>query len=231
MPPLVRWSDVVREAVGDVAALVFPVECAGCGAGDVSLCAVCDRALFPDPVTRTIAGVPVRSALRFGGTAARVIRTMKEDGRTSLAGPLGRALAEVVDSMGIDEKSGIRFVPVPSSRAAFRRRGFRPVETIMRRARLPVTRAIVPTRTLLDQRGLGVSERAANLARAFAARPVADARVIVVDDVVTTGATLAEAVRALRQAGAEVCGGVVVADTPRRSVFADGEAGRSAIGA
>jgi predicted amidophosphoribosyltransferase len=76
---------------------------------------------------------------------------------------------------------------------------------------------LAPTRSVADQAGLDTSGRARNLAGALAARRCADGlRVVVVDDVVTTGATLAEATRALRAAGAEVLGAAVVAATVRR---------------
>jgi predicted amidophosphoribosyltransferase len=69
-----------------------------------------------------------------------------------------------------------------------------------------------------DSAGLRIDERRANLAGAMAARPAPNAcgPVVVVDDIVTTGATLAEAIRALRCAGWPVTGAAVVAATPRR---------------
>lgn len=70
---------------------------------------------------------------------------------------------------------------------------------------------------MADQSGLNVAQRAANLAGALAVRrPVAGLEVVVVDDVMTTGATLVEAARALRAGGAQVRGAAVVAATRRR---------------
>jgi predicted amidophosphoribosyltransferase len=67
------------------------------------------------------------------------------------------------------------------------------------------------------QKGLGIAERARNLDGVFAlARPVGGVRVLVVDDVVTTGATLAAAAGVLRAGGADVVGAAVLAATPRR---------------
>lgn len=91
------------------------------------------------------------------------------------------------------------------------------VEVLTRRAgHHPETRLLRPARQGADQRGLGRDERVRNVAGTL--RAAADARgqrVVLVDDVVTTGATLAEAIRVLRSAGAEVVGAVTLAATPR----------------
>ncbi len=200
----------VRDALGGALSLLFPTWCAGCDEPDVPLCEHCLAALQPSPTTRTLdGGLPVVSALPFDGVVARVIRACKEDGRTSLARPLGRALAEVLPA-------GADIVPVPSSRAALRRRGYAVTELLVRRAGAAPQRLLVPARAAADQRGLGRRERAANVAGTLRARRADGARVIIVDDVLTTGATLAEAARVLREAGADVVGAATVAATPRR---------------
>jgi predicted amidophosphoribosyltransferase len=85
-----------------------------------------------------------------------------------------------------------------------------------------VVRALRQRRRVSDQAGLGARGRAANVAGAFAVRrPLlgglrAGARVVVVDDVVTTGASAAEAVRVLRAHGAVVLGVSAIAWTPLR---------------
>ncbi|MCM3924266.1 ComF family protein, partial [Frankia sp. AiPs1] len=119
-------------------------------------------------------------------------------------------------------------VPVPSSAAARRRRGFdhlallcSAAATVLRRHghRVGVAPVLRPVRRLADQAGLGAAARAANLAGAFElanpARAVlpAGARVIVVDDVLTTGATVGEAVRALRAASVPTAAVAVIAVT------------------
>ncbi len=77
-----------------------------------------------------------------------------------------------------------------------------------------------------DQRGLGREDRARNTAGSLRARGVAGCAVLIVDDVVTSGATLCEAERALRAAGAVVIGAATVASTPR---YRSGERGDTAI--
>jgi predicted amidophosphoribosyltransferase len=175
----------------------------------------------PSPV-----GLPATWAVaRYEGVVRAMIVAHKESGRAGLAGPLGAALARAV----LGAETGARvLVPVPSTRAAVRQRGHDPMLRItaaaigaLRRRGVAVSRvaALVHARRVADQSGLPVAGRAANLAGALrVARPgeVAGRRVLLVDDVITTGSTLAEAARALRAAGAEVPAAAVVAATPRR---------------
>ncbi|MFB4313305.1 ComF family protein [Actinomadura sp. 21ATH] len=86
-------------------------------------------------------------------------------------------------------------------------------------AAVSVLQALRQRRRVLDQAGLPVGRRAANLAGALEVLPsaaVAGRTVVLVDDVITTGATLAEAARALRAADARVAAAATVAATPLR---------------
>lgn len=144
------------------------------------------------------------------------------------------AAADVLDQAG--RASGpVLLVPVPSARRAVRERGFDAGLALARAAavRLPAARAgplLVPARRVADQSGLGAAERQANLAGAFRLRPerpwsrpgtrgpeLRRTTVVVVDDVVTSGASLTEAVRALQAGGVPVLGAATVAATVRRT--------------
>lgn len=213
---------VVRSALADALSLLVPTWCAGCDEPGRTLCASCladltsAEASLSAPRRRAGAGLDIRSAVPFAGIAARVVRALKEDGRTELARPLGRFVGRAVVAAGWEH--GI-LVPVPSSRAAMRRRGYAPPELLARRSGLPVARMLRTARIAADQRTLGREERARNVAGTFAARSVEPGcAVVIVDDVVTTGATLREAQHVLQDAGAHVLGAVTFADTPRRSV-------------
>ena len=212
--------DLIRTALTDALALVLPVDCAGCDAPDTALCPECLGMLRPAPQPRRIDSETVWSGLAFDGVPARVLRALKEDGRTGLARHVAPALADGVRRAA--RGRSVLVVPVPTSSAAFRRRGYRVPDLIARRADLEVAPLLRITRRTADQRGLGRDARRSNVAGAFAVRclrgsGVGSGRgVVIVDDVVTTGATLAEAARVLRAAGIEVVGCAAVAATPLR---------------
>lgn len=212
----------VRSALRDALTLVLPVWCAGCDEPDVELCEECTAALEPAPRVRTLSGgdapdLDVWSGLSFDGIPGRVVRALKEDGRTGLARALAPAMAAAAAAAVAVHDPDALVVPVPTSRAAFRRRGYRVVELVAARAGLQVERLLVATRRTADQRGLDEDARHVNVAGSLGSQDAAGRRVIVLDDVVTTGATLLEAARALRMAGADVVCGVTIAATPRRS--------------
>ncbi|HEU5156234.1 MAG TPA: phosphoribosyltransferase family protein [Streptosporangiaceae bacterium] len=211
--------------------LLLPERCAGCGGARRLLCDRCRvpfaataRPAVPSPRP---AGLPEPWAVaRYEGVVRAAIVAHKESGRTGLARPLGAALARAVLAAGGGGPPLV--VPVPSARAAVRRRGHDPTLRVTaaavgalrsRGVAALCVAALAHTRRVADQAGLARAGRAANLAGALrVARPgeVAGLRVIVVDDVITTGSTLAEAARALRAAGAEVSAAALIAATPRR---------------
>lgn len=204
----------MRAAAAEALAFWFPVACAGCGALDVDVCDGCRAALAPAVRRRLLApGVEVVSALPFDGPTTRMVRALKADGRTGLVRALAPALGAALDAA----PAGATVTTVPASRAADRRRGYRPVDLLARRAGARPVPLLRARRIAADQRGLDREARHANVAGAFVARRPPPGPVVVVDDVVTTGATLLEAVRALRAAGADEVLAVTLADTPRRS--------------
>lgn len=195
--------------------LVLPVRCVGCGRGSSPLCPHCvppaGPVLVPHPALRVSAARTYEAALR------RALVAYKERGRHDLARPLAELLAEAL--RGLDPAPGAVLVGVPSSRAAARARGGDHVARLARlagrRTGLAVAAPLRQTRARRDSAGLGVAQRRANLAGALVAAAPADAAAaVLVDDIVTTGSTLAEAARALRAAGWRVAGAAVVAATP-----------------
>lgn len=190
------------------------------------LCVACTAALAGDPYRAVPApcppGLPPTWTAAAYDTAVRdLVVAHKERGHLDLSAPLGDALARaatVVRPQAV--------VWVPSSRRAVRARGYDHARRLAVRAArvlaVPAVPALTVTRRVADQSRLGAEQRALNLAGAFRASPgtagaLAGLRVVVVDDVLTTGATLAEAARALRAEGVHVAGGAVVAASARRA--------------
>lgn len=219
--------------LADLADLVLPRICAGCRRPGPALCRDCAA---PTGLIVSLPGLAVSAAGPYDGALRSALLQFKERGRRELGPPLARLLGAAVaiwlTRWPVEWPDPV-LVPVPSSRAAARRRGADHVAALARRAarecrpglggagharrQLDWVPALRVVRPVADSAGLGSSARAANLSRAFAVRtPAAGRSALVVDDIVTTGATLAEAVRALHTAGWRVPGAAVVAATPRR---------------
>jgi predicted amidophosphoribosyltransferase len=209
--------------------LVLPRSCAGCETPGAQLCPACLGRLRAGPF-RTPGGT--WAAAGYDGPVRAAVLAHKEHGRLGLVAPLGDALAAAASAAarGRAPGRGLVLLPVPSRPATVRARGHDPTLRLARRAARVLQRAepgrvvtVAPVlrlaRVTVDQAGLDAVARAANLSGAMVVRPGADVlagSVLVVDDVVTTGSTLAEAVRAVRSAGGAVVGTAVVAATPRR---------------
>lgn len=217
----------VRDALLDAAAVLLPVRCAGCSAPDRSVCTACARSLAPHVRTRTVAGIAVCSALDYDGVPRAVLLAYKDAGRVDAAPALAGALRAAVAGAGaggeVGARAGVRdrVVPVliPSTRAAWRRRGYHPTGMVLSRSRIldpPLWRALRLTRQTADQAGLSSSDRERNREGSIVASGrLAGRRCLIVDDIVTTGATLAEAARAITAAGGVVAGAATIAQTPR----------------
>jgi predicted amidophosphoribosyltransferase len=206
--------DVIRSALLDAVALVLPTECVGCGRDDRMLCVACAGILAPKVELRDVVdGIPAYTALRYEGIVRSVVLAFKEDGRVSLARSLAPAFAAALAAGPRD----VEVLPVPGSMGAMRRRGFDPVIELARAARCrPALELRI--RSTRKQKTLGIEERAENRVGAISARrSLAGRRFVLIDDVVTSGATVREAVRAVHAAGGEVVWVAAVAFTPRYS--------------
>ena len=211
----------VRAAVLDAWAVLLPAECSGCGRPDRALCAACTAALRAEPRPSTRGELTVWSAVDYSDVTGRVLVGFKDGGRTDAAPALAAALRQAVGAAlaaadPAQTSGGVVLVTVPSSRRAWRARGFHPVDLLLGRAGLRGSALLRPCAGVADQVGLGRQQRLDNRSGTLAAtRPLDGSRIVLVDDIVTTGATLLEARRALRQAGGEVIGAATVAETRR----------------
>ena len=207
------------------------------------LCNACTFALGGPPITvrpvRRPAGLPTVYALApYREPVPDIVIAQKEYGRLDLARPLGRHLARAVLAAADvtaavtttnvpDDAVPLWLVPAPSAGSSIRRRGQDPVRRMacVAAAELRALGGVVNVlpalrhgRQVTDQVGLTHQERARNLAGALAVRRAARSRlplraVVIVDDVMTSGATLAEAARAIRAAGGRPIGAAVLAAT------------------
>lgn len=227
----------------DLADLVLPAECAACRGTGLRLrhgacveCALLLESLRPRPVRPTPAppGLPDCVALGpYGGALREVLLSYKERGRHGLARPLGRLLAEVVAEAAGGTPRPVLLIPVPATAKAARqrhgdhlRRLARHAAGRLRHAGWPVAierplRALPrPDSAALDSAARAVAASAAfrlRSARVPALRRAARGRmVIVLDDIVTTGVTVAAVARLLAAAGVPVQAAALLAATVRR---------------
>ncbi|MEV0348828.1 phosphoribosyltransferase family protein [Nonomuraea sp. NPDC050680] len=229
---------LVFAALADLADLALPQRCLGCATRGPRLCETC---LTPVPARRMPRPAPADlpecwSAADYTGTVREAIVAYKERGQTTLARPLATALAFTAchalasTAVGPVGPVALAVVPVPSAPRALRSRGHDPVGRLAALAvrqlaafghRAELWPALGQARQVGDQAGLSATQRAANLAASLRVTPAAKARpaaaVLLVDDIVTTGSTLAEATRTLRVHGVDVLLAVTVAATRRRS--------------
>lgn len=220
--------------------LVLPVHCCGCDRPGEVLCAGCAPDLWrvgPHEPVRPPAGLPpVVVAGPYEHALRAALIAYKERGRRELVAVLGHALAGAVCAApGLDRSADpvggrglpLSLVPVPSRPAAVRARGGDHMARLARRAAVSLRRQGRPVRVervlavgrgTRDSVGLDAGERAANISGAMRVRrrPHGTAMVIV-DDLVTTGATAAEAARALRTVGVDVLAVAALAGTVARS--------------
>lgn len=225
-----------RRAAAD---LFLGARCAGCDAPGWLVCDRCaalvrptPRVCWPDPtppeLLRPVAVTPVASG-DYDGVLRALLLELKEHGRYPLLPVLAELLAaSVLTAVASTDREGaaLRLVPMPSRRSAVRVRGYDAVRLLaagagarLRRqgCDIRMTPALRHRGRVRDQAGLGAIERRQNLAGSLALRGRLrpDRMVVVVDDVITTGSSMAEAVRVLDEAGVRPVAAAAVAATRR----------------
>ncbi|MDX6744583.1 ComF family protein [Actinocorallia sp. A-T 12471] len=217
-----------------LADLLLPRSCASCRAPGGALCARCAVPLgSPGIAVPLFTGTQAAAAGReradpsvwalgaHEGVLRRLVIAHKERGRAALTSPLAAALARLaVRALEARGEGEVWVVGVPSGRRSVRRRGRDAIRELAEAVAVELRARGRPARAVralsrrpgtADQGGLGPVARRRNLRGAMRASPkVAGARVLLVDDVATTGASLREAHRALTEAGANVQAAVLL---------------------
>ena len=221
----------LRTVLGSLAELVAPTRCAACRRPGDPICATCARLLEPPSGPRCArcgqltaidvercpecpgARLHCTHAFGYRGPIPEIVNAFKDRNRTDLARPLAALVADQVPP----PVAGTVLVPVPLSTRRHRERGYNQAEIL---ARALGTRWGMEARNLLErthdgphQRGAGRDARAAQVRGAFALRRgvVGIEHVVLIDDVHTTGATLAACARAFRSSGVNVITAIAVA--------------------
>lgn len=220
LPVGAHIAAVVRAGID----LMIPTTCGGCDAPDSRWCARCAELLADDPLLlrpRVAVGADVWALGRYRGPHRNAVIELKEHGRRDLAQPLGHALAQALLTLQrwgeIPPATRLCLVPAPTRPLAARRRGGDTVTAIADSAArvLGERTRVRPLLTIRpggrDSAGLDARARRRNLSRRVAIRSpptrtdrASTSSTILVDDVLTTGATAAESVRTLAEHGVSV---------------------------
>ena len=207
--------------------LLLPSACAECSLPPTVYCRDClgrhevhlvERSYLPSQSSHTVnKKLPGLALSVLDDSVSRAMTAFKEKNQFAVARSMVDALLPDESLWPVD-----LVVAAPSARANFKKRGFVPAELIAERVAkrwgLPHLRsALTLVRRVEDQASLTVEQRQQNLVEAMRANPrVAGKRVLLVDDIVTTGSTIAEVARAVAAAAAEPVAFVVLAETLRR---------------
>lgn len=198
--------------------LLAPPLCWACGApaaGHEPLCGACRSALhWLDGEPVLVAGMPVWAPVAYEGPARALVGGLKFRGAAGLAEQMAAAMLARAPPGLVDNAT---LVPVPLDPARLRRRGYNQAERLTAamaaRSRLPAATCLARRSGRGAQVGRGRSDRLAAIRGSVAAPAPVPARALLVDDVVTTGATLAACAAALREAGARDVAAIAYART------------------
>ena len=223
----------LRELSLDLAALVWPTACLACGAPDRDCCDACDREVrgWRSPQEFDIAGVPGIACDPYDGALRAALVAFKHDGRYGCRRRIAERFAPALRAAMLRSPEAPLIVPMPSRPRSVRRRGYHHLEVLidaaLRRSpvRAPRLRALRTTRGRSGQVGLSSADRERNARRISVRRSMANRvrgrPIVLVDDIVTTGASVRAARDVLEAAGARVVGVAVVCVAVRRDSLGD----------
>jgi predicted amidophosphoribosyltransferase len=196
----------------DLKYLLFPTRCFGCRELGYSICSQCRKQWNPHLYQSRISGLAVYSAIPYSPIAKNILLAAKEQNVKS-ADQLVRSAVKVAIYELFQRHSNCALVPIPSGVSSNRRRGRDFVNEMAISVAKDFGVAVLPLlehqRNIRDQSRLDIASRRQNLAMAFSIKPqfrgnYSGENVVILDDLVTTGATISEANRALTRGGFRV---------------------------
>ena len=189
--------------------LLFPVRCYGCRDLGFAICSNCRKHWNPHIYQSQISDLSVYSAIPYSAVARNILLAAKEENQKSADQLIIRALSKSVETL-FRSIPVCAIVPIPSQPSANRRRGRDFVSEISTSVARQCGVAVLPIlhhqRVIRDQSKLNIADRRENLAMALAVKSeysgnYSGEKVVILDDLLTTGATLKEANRALTKGG------------------------------
>lgn len=207
--------DFLHSIYRGIEQLVLPESCIGCGEGASALCVICSEKLSIRPMLLGGEEFRLAASLTYDELSAKIVLAAKEEGSRSARGLISSAIAAAalvaINDERINRSRAMKLLWVPTSNRARRRRGgdflapiaFEVAKIINSQSDIQLIpdQLLRVRRDVVDQSRLSAIDRDRNLHGAFTItqRWRGSGQVILIDDVVTTGSTLREAVRALRE--------------------------------
>ena len=217
--------------MGAISQLLFPSTCLLCGSPGLELCERCENKIKRNQRPLLLTDTPVWAGALYGDELSELILLAKEKHISPARNFLAQLLVESLMRARRDreESRPVVLVPIPSSKSANRTRGYRHAYLLARelrkRAPLPqrsvitVHEALVVNRKVADQTNLNRQERERNVQGAYSVTKLTGleerADLFLVDDVVTTGSSVREAIRTLREAELRPIGVLTAGVSPR----------------
>lgn len=188
---------------------LLPAPCVVCGKPPKPICSACRP--IGNFRTDTLRNMNLYYSFELSGGIEVILKSYKDRSRMALEATLAGQLDSLIQRVSEIESFDCYAIP-PKNSKNFRRRGFNPIERLAGKTRLARIRRVrlASTRKISDQRSLTMKARRENTAMAFRAR-TGSGRVLLVDDVTTSGATLLEMRRSLEVAGFTVVASCVLA--------------------
>ena len=198
------------ELVEKLGHILFPPRCLGCGVLSSNLCFSCESEWSKQNLITALPETVVYSSRHYSNTAQHILLAAKEHGIEKAKSYIYSAINDSISHIPRLKMVRALLVPIPSQKSAIRKRGHNfladIVATLGRENRKETADILIHRRSVLDQSRLPARERFENLSGALSTKTTLGRGelVILVDDLVTTGATLGEAVKTLEGAGFKV---------------------------